>query len=220
MDRACSGGPPEVVAARVELGRCGPPASVEGSPRHPQDSTPGTPHCRGGPRTTRPTQSDLLDVVGHILGEGRCLARIPQGATQTQRRASGHSESPTASTPVVRCQGRARSGRAHSGVVTPTRYAQRRLYVVPARLDDLDGPVQGVLELPADLGWTGRRRYDLDDPADVAVLYERIIVEATSLHDLDLLAAPTVRLVWPRLFLPAPVRELWQARFPELTRVA
>lgn len=61
----------------------------------------------------------------------------------------------------------------------PTGYAQRRPYVVSARLDHLDGPVHGVVELTARLGWTGRRRYDLDDPADVAVLYERIIVEAT-----------------------------------------
>jgi hypothetical protein len=104
--------------------------------------------------------------------------------------------------------------------MTPPGYAQRRPYVVPGRLDDLDGPVHGVVELPAHLGWTGRRSYDLDDPADVAVLYERIIVEATSIGDLDLLAAPKVRTLWPRLFLPVPVRELWQARFPELTRAA
>jgi hypothetical protein len=104
--------------------------------------------------------------------------------------------------------------------MTPTGYAQRRPYVVPPRLDDLDGPVHGVVDLPERLGWTGRRNYDLDDPADVAVLYERIIVEATSPDDLGLLAAPMVRTLWPRLFLPAPVRDLWQARFPELTRAA
>lgn len=104
--------------------------------------------------------------------------------------------------------------------MTSTGYAQRRPYVVPARLDDLDGPVRGVVEVPAHLGWTGRRSYDLDDPADVAVLYERIIVEATNPDDLDLLAATTVRALWPRLFLPARVRELWQASFPELTKAA
>lgn len=104
--------------------------------------------------------------------------------------------------------------------MTSTGYAKRRPYVVPARLDDLDGPAHGMVELPAHLGWTGRRGYDLDDPADIAVLYERIIVEATSLDDLDLLAATIVRALWSRLFLPARVRELWQARFPELTRAA
>ncbi|MEJ2578165.1 MAG: hypothetical protein P8Z68_03605 [Kineosporiaceae bacterium] len=104
--------------------------------------------------------------------------------------------------------------------MTPTGYAQRRPYVVPGRLDDLDGPAHGVVELPEHLGWTGRRRYDLDDPADVGVLYERIIVEATSPDDLHLLAAATVRVLWPQLFLPAPIRDLWQARFPELTRAA
>lgn len=104
--------------------------------------------------------------------------------------------------------------------MTSTGYAQRRPYVAPARLDDLDGPVHGVVEMPAHLAWTGRRCYDLDDPADIAVLYERIIVEATRIDDLELLAATTVRTLWHRLFLPARVRELWQARFPELTRAA
>lgn len=104
--------------------------------------------------------------------------------------------------------------------MTPTGYAQHRPYVVPTRLDDLDGPVHGELELPEHLGWTGRRRYNLDDPADIAVLYERVIVEATSQNDLRLLSTTTLRTLWPRLFLPVRVRDLWEAHFAELTRAA
>jgi hypothetical protein len=101
-----------------------------------------------------------------------------------------------------------------------TGYEQRRPYVTPARLDELAGPVHGVLDLPHHLAWTGRRRYDLDDAADLAVLYERIIVEASTTDDLSLLAAEALRSIWPQLFLPGTVRALWQARFPELSSAA
>jgi hypothetical protein len=49
-----------------------------------------------------------------------------------------------------------------------TGYLQRR-HAIPASLDELDGPMHGVLALPHRLGWTGRRKYDVDDPADLAV---------------------------------------------------
>jgi hypothetical protein len=101
-----------------------------------------------------------------------------------------------------------------------TRYAQHRPYAAPESLDDLTGPAHGMLELPAHLAWTGRRRYDLDDPADLAVLYERIIVEAATPRDLCLLSAITLRAVWPRLYLPSPARSLWQTRFPDLAAAA
>ena len=101
-----------------------------------------------------------------------------------------------------------------------TGYEQRRPYVTPVRLDELSGPTHGVVDLPVHLAWSGRRRYDLDDAADLAVLYERVIVEATGPEDLGLLAAVRLRAVWPRLFLPHRVRALWQARFPELTAAA
>ncbi len=40
-------------------------------------------------------------------------------------------------------------------------------------LDALAGPTHGTVELPASLGWTGRRHYDLVEPADARVLHER-----------------------------------------------
>ena len=104
--------------------------------------------------------------------------------------------------------------------MTRTGYAQRRPYIVPGSLDELTGPTHGLFELPTHLAWTGRRTYDLDDPADRAVLYERVIVEATCEEDLRLLAAATVSALWHRLFLPTPVRALWEARFADLATAA
>lgn len=97
-------------------------------------------------------------------------------------------------------------------------YADRRPYLLPASLADLTGPTGGSVELPAALGWTGRRHYDLDEPADARVLYERVIVEAV---DVDVLArtlnADCLRAAWPHLYLPSRVRQMWEARFPQLT---
>lgn len=86
---------------------------------------------------------------------------------------------------------------------------------------DLVGPVEGVVVLPERLAWTGRREYDLGDPADAAVLYERVIVEAVDVADLVILVnAGRLRQLWGRLFLPLQVRRLWEGRFPELVAAA
>jgi hypothetical protein len=108
--------------------------------------------------------------------------------------------------------------RGHTGRVTG--YLQRRPHAVPASLDELDGPTHGVLALPHRLGWTGRQQYDVDDPADLAVLYERVLVEALNPADLRLLNAVLLRQVWAGLFLPAAVRQLWQGRLPDLAAAA
>ena len=100
-------------------------------------------------------------------------------------------------------------------------YADRRPYVVAASLRDLVGPAHGRIVLPLAVAWTGRREYDLDDPADARVLYERVIVEASDASDLQrLLDADTLRRLWSDLFLPGRVRATWEARFPELITAA
>ncbi len=100
-------------------------------------------------------------------------------------------------------------------------YGDRRPYAVPDTLADLTGPVSGHVVLPAELGWTGRTDYDLDDPADAAVLYERVLVDAVRPQDLTrLVNASTLRTLWSRLFLPPRVRRLWEARFPNLNSAA
>jgi hypothetical protein len=100
-------------------------------------------------------------------------------------------------------------------------YQERRPYAVPDALAELTGPVGGRVVLPAELGWTGRTDYDLDDPADTAVLYERVLVDAVRTQDVTrLINADRLVLLWSRLFLPAGVRRLWESRFPGLTSAA
>ena len=110
----------------------------------------------------------------------------------------------------------------HTGAVPDVQtYGERRPYAVPDRLADLTGPASGHLVLPPELGWTGRTDYDLDDPADAAVLYERVLVDAVRTQDVTrLLNAGRLRLLWSRLFLPTRVRHLWETRFSDLSAAA
>lgn len=100
-------------------------------------------------------------------------------------------------------------------------YGDRRPHAVPNSLTQLTGPASGHIVLPPELGWTGRTDYNLDDTADTAVLYERVLVDALRTQDLTrLLNANRLRLLWSRLFLPTRVRHLWETRFPGLSPMA
>jgi hypothetical protein len=71
------------------------------------------------------------------------------------------------------------------------------------------------------LAWSGRRKYNLDDPSDLAVLYERVIVEAAGVADLaSLLNQEVLVRIWNDLYLPFQVRSQWESRFPTLSRAA
>jgi hypothetical protein len=97
-------------------------------------------------------------------------------------------------------------------------YAEQRHYVTPVRLADLCGPVTGVITLDQRLDWSGDARYDLDDPGDLQLLYQTVLNQAATADELSRwLNEESLRQVWPTLWLPARLRALWQARFPELS---
>ena len=100
-------------------------------------------------------------------------------------------------------------------------YEDGRPYTVPDSLDELIGPTTGVVELPLRLDWSEQGRYDLSDPRQLNVMYERVIRESMRAQDLRAyLHGPTLVRVWPRLWLPAKVKTLWESRFPSLTHAA
>jgi len=75
-------------------------------------------------------------------------------------------------------------------------YAENHPYVLPRTLGELAGPVTGTVQLPLRLDWSER-----------AVMYERVIREATAADDLNsYLNEAVLRRVWRRLFLPQSVR--------------
>jgi hypothetical protein len=101
-----------------------------------------------------------------------------------------------------------------------TSYGDRKPYVVAESLDDLRGPTEGTVTLPAHLDWSGSASYDLDKPARLASMYRTVLNEAGSIDDLRAwLDGGALRRLWSTLWLPAQVRRLWESRFPELTPV-
>ena len=102
-----------------------------------------------------------------------------------------------------------------------SRYAAARVYALPESLDELVGPISGTVTLPRHIDWGPPYAYDLADEADLLLMYERVIREAQSPADLQShLNAGLLRRHWSDLFLPAPARVAWQARFPEFSPAA
>lgn len=96
-------------------------------------------------------------------------------------------------------------------------YSEQRPYTVADSLDELVGPTTGLVELPSRLDWSEQGTYDLDEPRELNLMYERVLREAMDVQDLrSYLDGPMLRTVWRRLFLPQRVSDLWERRFPEL----
>lgn len=90
---------------------------------------------------------------------------------------------------------------------------------LPSALEGLAGPSGGVVELPADLAWSGDRCFDLADPGQRYLYHMTVLTSAvTREHYTSWLNAGLLRGDWGRLRLPRPLREIWQERFPELVQ--
>jgi hypothetical protein len=102
------------------------------------------------------------------------------------------------------------------------RSAANRAPAVPDRIEDLHGNSLGVLEVPHHMaaGHPSRRRFVLDDPAQLRHAYEQVLTEAADHNEVeDLINPQTLRRVWRDLHLPFRVREAWETRHPGLRRV-
>src|SRR4051794_41969132 len=87
------------------------------------------------------------------------------------------------------------------------RSAAHRAPAVPDRIDDLHGNSLGVLEVPHHMacGHASRRRYDLEDPAQLRHAYEQVLCEAAGCGEVeDLINPATLRRGWRDL--PPPSR--------------
>ena len=101
-------------------------------------------------------------------------------------------------------------------------YADHRPYPdPPAQLSDLTGPTAGMIELPITIDWGPKQSYDMSRDSDRRVVYELVLQEARSTTEVGSYVNGAILAdVWPRLFLPRRVRDLWESHFPALTRVA
>jgi hypothetical protein len=104
----------------------------------------------------------------------------------------------------------------NSRQTAPFSYDQIRPYAVAQSLDDLRGPANGVLELPHDLVWSGRRSFDLSDDYDRSAAYKIVLEEGREEHFRRYLNGGLLRRYWPEILPARRVKALWEGRFPEL----
>ncbi len=98
----------------------------------------------------------------------------------------------------------------------PFTYAEIRPYAVAESLEELCGPVEGTLELPHELAWSGRRSFDLEDDYDRAAAYKIVLEEGQEEHFRRYLNGGLLRRYWREILPARQVRALWERRFPEL----
>jgi hypothetical protein len=89
--------------------------------------------------------------------------------------------------------------------------------ILPQSLGYLAGPSSGVVDLPFDLAWSGRRSFDLGSPVQRYMYHMAVLTSGiTPEHFTAWLNADLLRADWGRLGLPRPLRGIWEGRFPEL----
>ena len=94
--------------------------------------------------------------------------------------------------------------------------ALRRVTVVT--LADLQGPAEGILELPVGVCWSLEdRMFDLADRGQVRRAY-RLVLDAArrAEHLTPYLNAALLRDTWPDLGMPRRKRAAWESLNPEL----
>ncbi|MEW1914312.1 hypothetical protein AB0442_38895 [Kitasatospora sp. NPDC085895] len=101
-----------------------------------------------------------------------------------------------------------------SGEVLRARYAGR----LPSSLSDLRGPVDGRVELPIHVAWSGLRSYDLADSRLRMSFYRQVLGEGQQADVVALLNRGLLISQWPvlRNLVSRHVRQVWEDTFPEL----
>ncbi|MFI5679074.1 hypothetical protein [Streptomyces cellulosae] len=92
---------------------------------------------------------------------------------------------------------------------------RRRL---PESLEELHGPIQGVVELPLHMAWSGMTSYDLGKPRQRMGLYRTVLHEGLR-DDLPRYLNQNLLLqLWPvlRTLVGLTVRAVWEDAFPQL----
>ncbi|MFI1734071.1 hypothetical protein ACH40E_33635 [Streptomyces acidicola] len=102
--------------------------------------------------------------------------------------------------------------------VLRVRYTRR----LPTSLGDLAGPVQGRVELPLHVAWSGLRTYDLDRPQQRMSLYRTVLAEGQRDDLVVFLNRDLLLAQWSDLrpLISRHIRTVWEEAFPELVRHA
>lgn len=107
---------------------------------------------------------------------------------------------------------------AHRAEVLRDLYRSR----LPERLQELAGPVEGNVDLPLHIVWSGRTSYNLDRPKSRMTLYRTVLAEGLREDLVALLHHRLLTEQWPvlRRLISPYIREVWEDAFPELLSTA
>ncbi|MEU8735549.1 hypothetical protein AB0C68_40130 [Streptomyces tendae] len=89
---------------------------------------------------------------------------------------------------------------------------------LPESLEELHGPVRGVVELPLHMAWSGLTTYDLGKPRQRMGLYRTVLHEGLREDLLRYLNRDVLLELWPvlRALVGRTVRTVWEDAFPQL----
>ncbi|MFI6564114.1 hypothetical protein [Streptomyces sp. NPDC050534] len=93
-------------------------------------------------------------------------------------------------------------------------YRQKFQHRLPASLNELQGPTQGLVQLPLHVAWSGMTSYDLDQPRQRMGLYRTVLHEGLR-EDLTRLNQDLLLQLWPTL-RSLVGRSVWEDAFPAL----
>lgn len=98
---------------------------------------------------------------------------------------------------------------------TRVSFADRKVYAIPDRWEDLHGPAQGILELPVGLYWVPERAIDLSRIGQIRTGYRAVLCEGRVQDQQRYLNPDLLKAIWAEMLLPPRVRSLWRERFPQ-----
>ncbi|MFJ8034792.1 hypothetical protein [Streptomyces sp. NPDC096032] len=92
---------------------------------------------------------------------------------------------------------------------------RRRL---PQSLEELRGPIDGIVELPLHVAWSGMTSYDLGKPRQRMGLYRTVLHEGLRDDLRRFLDRDLLLQMWPvlRTLVGRTVRSVWEEAFPQL----
>jgi hypothetical protein len=105
-------------------------------------------------------------------------------------------------------------GSSEATEIIQARYRNR----LPQSLDDLAGPVSGMVRLPLRVAWSGLTAFDLSRPKPRMSLYPVVLAEGLRSDLTTYLNKELLIEQWPvlRCLINRNIRAIWEMAFPDL----
>jgi len=100
-----------------------------------------------------------------------------------------------------------------------SRYEQMLPYPTPDSLDELQGPVSGVITVDYNINTSPTPSYDLSDDSRIKSLYAAALRDGTVKQQREIINKDKFLELWPELNLPGRCLDVWESKFPQLISI-